>query len=155
MSTGLRFNVMHFMPYVHLPENHKDYKTTWVDFPNKFYDPVKGHELYQSYFEQLVLADRLGFDAIVLNEHHNTVYGMMATPNVVAAALIPQVQRARICVWGCRRTSCCQTDSRRNTPFWTSCRKAGWKLRFRWEREWNIGRTRSIPQRRGRSSENR
>ena len=100
MSTGLRFNVMHFMPYVHLPENHKDYKTTWVDFPNKFYDPEKGHELYQRYFEQLVLADRLGFDAIVLNEHHNTVYGMMATPNVVAAALIPQVQRARICVWG-------------------------------------------------------
>jgi len=100
MSTGFRFNAMHFMPYVYLPENHKEYKTTWVDFPNKFYDPVKGHELYQSYFEQLVLADRLGFDAIVLNEHHNTVYGMMATPNVVAAALIPQVQRARICVWG-------------------------------------------------------
>src|SRR2546427_8056733 len=68
MTGTLRFNVMHFMPYVHLPENHKEYKTTWVDFPNKFYDPVKGHELYQSYFEQLVLADRLGFDAIVLNE---------------------------------------------------------------------------------------
>src|SRR6266571_9331374 len=124
MAGTLRFNVMHFMPYVHLPENHKEYKTTWVDFPNKFYDPLKGHELYQTYFEQLVLADRLGFDAIVLNEHHNTVYGMMATPNVVAAALIPQVQRARICVWGCRRTSCCQTGSRRNTLFSTSCRKA-------------------------------
>src|SRR5207249_5604996 len=73
MSTGFRFNAMHFMPYVYLPENHKEYKTTWVDFPNKFYDPVKGHELYQSYFEQLVLADRLGFDAIVLNEHQHRV----------------------------------------------------------------------------------
>ena len=81
---GLRFTMMHFMPYVHLPENHKDFKTTWVSFPNKFYDPEKGYELYQRYFEQLVLADRLGFDAIVLNEHHNTVYSMMATPNVVA-----------------------------------------------------------------------
>src|SRR5205823_5395050 len=100
MSTGFRFNAMHFMPYVYLPENHKEFKTTWVDFPNKFYDPVKGHELYQRYFEQLVLADRLGFDAIVLNEHHNTVYSMMATPSVVAAALIPQTKRARICVWG-------------------------------------------------------
>src|SRR5437667_6920341 len=91
---------MHFMPYVHLPENHKDYKTTWVDFPNKFYDPDKGHELYQRYFEQLILADRLGFDAIVVNEHHNTVYSMMATPNVIAAALIPQTKKAKICVWG-------------------------------------------------------
>src|SRR6266404_5479479 len=79
MSAALRFNVMHFMPYVHLPENHKDYKTTWVNFPNKFYDPEKGYELYQRYLEQLVLADRLGFDAVVLNENHNTVYSMMET----------------------------------------------------------------------------
>src|SRR5438874_1346793 len=100
MSGTVRFNVMHFMPYTHLPENHKDYKTTWVSFPNKYYDPEKGHELYQRYFEQLVLADRLGFDAIVVNEHHNTVYSMMATPNVIAAALIPQTKKAKICVWG-------------------------------------------------------
>src|SRR5438105_3544200 len=100
MSGTVRFNVMHFMPYTHLPENHKDYKTTWVNFPNAFYDPEKGYELYQRYLEQLVLADRLGFDAIVLNEHHNTAYSMMATPNVVAAALIPQTKKARICVWG-------------------------------------------------------
>jgi alkanesulfonate monooxygenase SsuD/methylene tetrahydromethanopterin reductase-like flavin-dependent oxidoreductase (luciferase family) len=100
MSAALRFNAMHFMPYVHLPENHKDFKTTWVNFPNKYYDPEKGHELYRQYFEQLVLADRLGFDAIVLNEHHNTVYSMMATPNVVASALIPQTKKVRICVWG-------------------------------------------------------
>jgi len=100
MGAALRFDVMHFMPYVHLPENHKDFKTTWVSFPNKFYDPEKAHELYQRYFEQLILADRLGFDAIVLNEHHNTVYSMMATPSVVASALIPQTKKARICIWG-------------------------------------------------------
>ena len=100
MSDRLRFNVMHFMPYAHLPENHKDYKSTWVNFPNKYYDPEKGHRLYQQYIEQLVLADRLGFDAVVLNEHHNTVYNMMATPNLLAATLIPQLKQARICVWG-------------------------------------------------------
>ena len=43
----LRFNCMHFMPYAHLPENHKDYKSLWVNFPNKYYDPEKGHALYQ------------------------------------------------------------------------------------------------------------
>jgi alkanesulfonate monooxygenase SsuD/methylene tetrahydromethanopterin reductase-like flavin-dependent oxidoreductase (luciferase family) len=100
MSERLRFNVMHFMPYAHLPENHKEFKSTWVNFPNKYYDPEKGYELYQRYLRELVLADRLGFDAIVVNEHHNTVYSMMATPNVIAAALIPQTQKARICVWG-------------------------------------------------------
>ena len=47
-----------------------------------------------------MLADKLGFDAIVVNEHHNTVYSMMATPNLIAAALVPQTKRAKICVWG-------------------------------------------------------
>ena len=47
-----------------------------------------------------MLADRLGYDAIVVNEHHNTVYSMMATPNLIAAALVPQTKNARICVWG-------------------------------------------------------
>ena len=89
MSTALRFNAMHFMPYSHLPENHREYKSLWVNFPNRYYDPEKGHELYQRYLQELVLADRLGYDAIVVNEHHNTVYSMMATPNLIAAAIIP------------------------------------------------------------------
>jgi alkanesulfonate monooxygenase SsuD/methylene tetrahydromethanopterin reductase-like flavin-dependent oxidoreductase (luciferase family) len=100
MSGALRFNVMHFMPYTYLPDNHKEFKSTWVNFSNKYYDPEKGYELYQRYFEQLVLADRLGYDAIVVNEHHNTVYSMMATPTLIAAALVPQTRNAKICVWG-------------------------------------------------------
>ena len=49
------------MPYVHLPENHKEFKSLWVNFPNKFYDPEKGHDLYQRYLSELVLADQLGY----------------------------------------------------------------------------------------------
>jgi len=85
---------------VHLPENHKDYKSTWVDFPNKYYDPKKGYALYQRYLAELVIADQVGFDAVVVNEHHNTAYSMMAAPNLIAAAIIPQIKSAKICVWG-------------------------------------------------------
>ena len=67
-----RFNFMHFMPYVHLPKNHKDYASLWVNFPNKYYDPQKGADLYDRYLDELEYADRVGFDAIVVNEHHNT-----------------------------------------------------------------------------------
>jgi alkanesulfonate monooxygenase SsuD/methylene tetrahydromethanopterin reductase-like flavin-dependent oxidoreductase (luciferase family) len=91
---------MHFLPYVHLPENHKEFKSLWVDFSNKYYDPKRGHTLYQRYLSELVLADRLGFDAIVVNEHHNTAYSMMAAPNLIASAIIPQTRNAKICVWG-------------------------------------------------------
>jgi alkanesulfonate monooxygenase SsuD/methylene tetrahydromethanopterin reductase-like flavin-dependent oxidoreductase (luciferase family) len=100
MDGTVRFDFMHFMPYVHLPENHKDYKSTWVDFPNKYYDPKKGHALYQRYLSELVIADQVGFDAVVVNEHHNTAYSMMAAPNLIAAAIIPQIKNAKICVWG-------------------------------------------------------
>jgi hypothetical protein len=57
MAQQLRFNCMHFMPYAHLPENHKDYKSVWVTLSNKHYDPEKGHALYQRYLAELVLAD--------------------------------------------------------------------------------------------------
>jgi alkanesulfonate monooxygenase SsuD/methylene tetrahydromethanopterin reductase-like flavin-dependent oxidoreductase (luciferase family) len=100
MSGTVRFDFMHFMPYVHLPENHKDYKSTWVDFPNKYYDPKKGYALYQRYLAELAIADQVGFDAVVVNEHHNTAYSMMAAPNLIAAAIIPQIKSAKICVWG-------------------------------------------------------
>jgi alkanesulfonate monooxygenase SsuD/methylene tetrahydromethanopterin reductase-like flavin-dependent oxidoreductase (luciferase family) len=100
MNGRVRFNFMHFMPYVHLPENHKEFPSLWVDFPNKYYDPERGHKLYQRYLSELVLADQLGFDAVVVNEHHNTAYSMMAAPNLIAAAIIPQIKNAKICVWG-------------------------------------------------------
>ncbi|HUZ32172.1 MAG TPA: LLM class flavin-dependent oxidoreductase [Xanthobacteraceae bacterium] len=100
MAGRARFDFIHFMHYVHLPENQKDYPSLWVDFPNKYFDPEKGYSLYQRYLSELVLADKLGFDAIVVNEHHNTAYSMMPAPNLIAATLIPQVRNAKICVWG-------------------------------------------------------
>ena len=43
--------------------------------------PKRGHALYQRYLAELILADEVGFDAVVVNEHHNTSYSMMAAPN--------------------------------------------------------------------------
>ena len=96
----LQFYCMHFMPYVHLPEDHAKYDSVWVDFSNKHYDPKKGHELYKRYIAELVLADRLGYDGLVVNEHHSTAYSMMPSCTVIAAALIPQTQQAKICCFG-------------------------------------------------------
>lgn len=100
MTGTPRFNFMHFMPYIHLPENHKDYPSLWVNFPNKYYDPKKAAALYDRYLDELVYADNVGFDAIVVNEHHNTSYSMMPAPSLIAAALLPRTRNAKICVWG-------------------------------------------------------
>lgn len=99
-QNDLQFYFFHFMPYIHLPKDHKKYHSTWVDLPNSIYDPRKGHELYKRYIGEMVLADKLGFDGICVNEHHGTAYSMMPTCALMAATLIPQTSRAKICVFG-------------------------------------------------------
>jgi alkanesulfonate monooxygenase SsuD/methylene tetrahydromethanopterin reductase-like flavin-dependent oxidoreductase (luciferase family) len=94
-----KFYAWHFMPYTALPANVGEEDSLWVDFPNSHFDPVVGHGLYQRYMSELVLADRLGFDGVCVNEHHNTPYSLMPNPSVMAAALIPQV-KGKICVMG-------------------------------------------------------
>jgi hypothetical protein len=34
MAAALRFNMMHFEPYMALPKNHREYKSTRVSIPN-------------------------------------------------------------------------------------------------------------------------
>ena len=86
------FHFFHFFPYTDLPSDHGRYESLWVDFPNSNYDPQTGHDLYNRYLSEMVLADQLGYDGLVLNEHHNTQYSMNPAPNLTAAALIPQTK---------------------------------------------------------------
>ena len=84
------FHYFHFFPYTGLPVDAADKESLWVDYSNSNYDPKAGHELYNRYLSEMLLADKLGFDGLVLNEHHNTQYTMNPAPNLTAAALIPQ-----------------------------------------------------------------
>ncbi len=74
--------------------------TAWMTFSNRHYDPRQGAELYHRYLDELEFADRLGFDGVVLNEHHQTAYGLMPTPGVLAGALARSVKRAKIAILG-------------------------------------------------------
>ena len=50
--------------------------------------------------DQLEYADELGFDGIGCNEHHQNGYGIMPSPNIIAAGLARRTSRAAICVIG-------------------------------------------------------
>ena len=97
---------MHFtgftlMPYrpLDMEARHKE-RSAWVVLPNSLYDPVKGADEYESHMDLLVRAEELGFDAIAVNEHHQTAYGMMPAPNLIASALIQRTKRVKIAVLG-------------------------------------------------------
>jgi alkanesulfonate monooxygenase SsuD/methylene tetrahydromethanopterin reductase-like flavin-dependent oxidoreductase (luciferase family) len=97
----MKFFNFHLMPYadMDLREIEKN-GSAWVTLSNRHYDPVKGAELYHRYLDEMEFADRLGFDGVVVNEHHQTAYGMMPIPGVLAGALARSVKRAKIAVLG-------------------------------------------------------
>lgn len=90
----------HLMPYLDIPKDFSEkYESTWVTMPNSYYDPEKGHEFYNQFLEQLEFADRLGFDGVCVNEHHQNAYGNMPAPNVIAALLARHI-RGKIAIVG-------------------------------------------------------
>ncbi|MEE2661983.1 MAG: LLM class flavin-dependent oxidoreductase [Pseudomonadota bacterium] len=91
----------HFMAYPYLPEDFdQKYDSGWVTVPNSLWDRERAKGLYQEYIDQLVYADELGFDGMVLNEHHQNIYGLMPSPNMIAAALSQKTQNGKIVVLG-------------------------------------------------------
>ncbi len=79
----------HLMPYRDLPDDFEQrYESVWVTPPNsELCDPKMVAQYYKWNLDELELADRLGFDGIGINEHHQNAYGFMASPNLMAAAL--------------------------------------------------------------------
>src|SRR3954469_20552365 len=81
------------MPYRHLDFAKADaHRSYWVVLPNSHYDPQKGAKLYQEYIDQLVFAAKVGFDGICVNEHHQTAYGLLTAPELLAATLIDRTR---------------------------------------------------------------
>lgn len=97
----MKFFNFHLMPYRHADLAAIERNgSAWVTFSNSHYDPALGAELYHEYLDQMEFADRLGFDGVCLNEHHQTAYGLMPTPGVLAGALARSVKRAKIAILG-------------------------------------------------------
>ncbi|HLI25467.1 MAG TPA: LLM class flavin-dependent oxidoreductase [Chloroflexota bacterium] len=97
----MEFHCFHLMPWPYLPPDFDArYSSAWVTCPNALYDPERGHALYHRYLDELELAERLGFDGVCVNEHHQTAYGLMPAPNVIAATLARRTQRIKIALMG-------------------------------------------------------
>src|SRR5262249_17097982 len=98
---AMKVFMFHLMPYAYLDMNYTDkYRAAWVVLPNSYFDPKKGHELYNRYLDELELAAELGFDGISVNEHHQNAYGLMPSPVVMAAALSRRTKNAKIAILG-------------------------------------------------------
>jgi alkanesulfonate monooxygenase SsuD/methylene tetrahydromethanopterin reductase-like flavin-dependent oxidoreductase (luciferase family) len=95
----VRLFCWHFMAYQNLPDDFdENHESGWVTVPNKLWDYEKTKGIYQEYIDQLVYADEIGFDGMVLNEHHQNIYGLMPSPNMIAAALTQRTKNGKIVI---------------------------------------------------------
>ena len=75
------------MPYPELPPDFpEEHRSVWVDIDPALYDPEVGNRIYNEYLDELEFAAGCGFDAVGVNEHHSNGYGLMPSPNIIAAA---------------------------------------------------------------------
>ncbi len=97
----MKFFMIHLMPYADIDLDYdKKHNSAWVTLPNTYFDPAKGPGLYNRFIDELVYADKVGFDGVCVNEHHQNAYGMMPIPSVIAGALARETKNVKIAVLG-------------------------------------------------------
>ena len=82
---------MHLMYFTERPyryvSNDEVIKTGFFGIENKHFDSVKGGQLLNEYLDEKILAEDLGFDGVMLNEHHDTAFCMGSVMDVEASIL--------------------------------------------------------------------
>ncbi|MGH7837415.1 MAG: LLM class flavin-dependent oxidoreductase, partial [Candidatus Binataceae bacterium] len=97
---------MHIMtfserPYFEVPEDDIiGNGSSYFGLSNTAFDPVRGGQLYNEYFDERVYAEELGFDGVMLNEHHQTPFCMGSVMDVEAAVLARITKRVKIVLLG-------------------------------------------------------
>ena len=97
---------MHIMYFTEQPmsaypaDKGLEFGATALMFSNSHFDPVAGSRLYNEFIEQYKLAEAVGFDGIMLNEHHNAPFCMQAKANVFASILAAITERVKIVILG-------------------------------------------------------
>ena len=88
-------------PYHAYPDEEGDkFPSLRLTFPNTYFEPETASDLFKRYFDECVYVDEMGYDGIMVNEHHNTPSCMNASCNLTAAVLARTTKQAKILLLG-------------------------------------------------------
>jgi alkanesulfonate monooxygenase SsuD/methylene tetrahydromethanopterin reductase-like flavin-dependent oxidoreductase (luciferase family) len=73
-----------------------------LPFPleKKHFKPAIAAQTYGEHLAAWEEMDRLGYDGIGFNEHHTSPYGLMNSPNLLAAAAAQRTQKLKLLIYG-------------------------------------------------------
>jgi len=63
---------------------------------NRFFDPVAASRLYAERIREYELAEEVGFDGVMVNEHHNAPFCMQARITVMSSVVAARTKRVKI-----------------------------------------------------------
>ena len=87
------------LPYAkHMDHLAKNGRLPWPFAP--LIDPQIQVKTYAEHLDAWEEVERVGFDGLAFNEHHGTPYGLMTSPNLLAAAISQRTKRMKILILG-------------------------------------------------------
>ena len=80
------------------PDDHPALRSgdTVLLFSNRYFDAAEGSRLYRERIAEFVHAEEVGFDAVMVNEHHYGAFCMNARCNIMTAALAVATHRVKL-----------------------------------------------------------
>ena len=97
----MKIEMFHLCPYRDLPEDFREqHHSVWVDVPRHLFDGEIANRTYNQTLDELKYAAEVGYDGICVNEHHQNAYGLMPSPNIMAAAMSRETEDVAIIVMG-------------------------------------------------------
>jgi alkanesulfonate monooxygenase SsuD/methylene tetrahydromethanopterin reductase-like flavin-dependent oxidoreductase (luciferase family) len=92
--------VFDLVPYAAELDHLKEGGELPYPLPTRHFDPAVAARTYEEHLEAWEELDRLGFDGVAFNEHHCSPYGLMNSPNLLAAAAIQRTERIKLLIYG-------------------------------------------------------
>ena len=96
----MRFTERAYVNYTEEDVRNSPNEAVRLTFSNSNFDPQEGHYLYNMYLDEYEYSEEVGFDGLMLNEHHNTPTCLGATMNLEAAILARNTKKDQDCAAG-------------------------------------------------------
>ena len=96
----MRVFVFDLTPYkAHLDHLKVGAELPWP-LPRRHFEPRVAVDTYAEHLTAWEAMDRLGYDGVGFNEHHTSPYGLMNSPNLMAASAAQRTKRIKLLIYG-------------------------------------------------------
>jgi len=92
--------VFDLLPYGETFEHLRVEKELPYPLSKQYFKPDVAVRTYAEHLDAWELLDRLGYDGVGFNEHHTSPYGLMNSPNLMAASAAQRTKNIKLLIYG-------------------------------------------------------